>query len=78
MSYDNWKLASPDDEGPHLVSPCCGDEYSEKDFITEMGEQYICNKCNELFDYPEEDHEHADRMRENALEDRMDEDRLEK
>jgi len=43
-----------------------------------MGEQYICNKCNELFDYPEEDHEHADRMRENALEDRMDEDRLEK
>tara|TARA_R110002012_G_scaffold278308_5_gene465903 strand:+ start:164 stop:382 length:219 start_codon:yes stop_codon:yes gene_type:complete len=70
MSYD-----TPPD-GPYLVSPCCGSEYEEKDFITEMGEQYICNECSELFNYPEEDYEYSERMRENAAEDRMDEKRL--
>ena len=76
MSYDNWKLASPDDEGPHLISPCCGAEYVEREFITEMNEKYICNECNELFVYPEEDHDYSERKKEDAAEDRMDEKRL--
>jgi len=77
MSYDNWKLSSPDDEGPYLVSPCCGAEYVEKEFITEMGEKYICNECDELFVYPDEDYEFEQNQKDNALEDRMDEKRLE-
>ena len=76
MSYDNWKLMSPDDEGPYLVSPCCGATYTEKDFITEMGEKYYCDVCNHLFKYPEEDNEVAARRAEDAAEDRMDEERL--
>lgn len=63
-------------DGPGLVSPCCGADYEEKEFITEMNEQYICNKCDELFDYPEEEYEYDERMKENAAEDRMDEKRL--
>jgi len=76
MNYDDWKLMSPDDEGPQLVSPCCKGEYEEKDFITEMNEKYKCLECDELFMVPETDHEYDERQRENAAEDRMDEKRL--
>lgn len=31
MSYDNWKLATPESESGYLVSNCCGAEYEEED-----------------------------------------------
>jgi|8_EtaG_2_1085327.scaffolds.fasta_scaffold06490_7 hypothetical protein len=76
--YDAWKLASPDDEGPYLVSPCCKGEYSERDFITEDNEKYKCNECDELFMVPETDAEYEERMRDHWADVKMDEDRLER
>ena len=71
-------------EGPGLVSPCCGANYEEIISISmelELGEDpitdYICEKCKDSFDYPEEEYEYDERMKENAAEDRMDEERLE-
>jgi predicted amidophosphoribosyltransferase len=29
MTYDQWKLASPDDEGYNMVTPCCGASYTK-------------------------------------------------
>jgi hypothetical protein len=66
---------SPPD-GPYLVSPCCGAEYVEKEFITEMGEKYICNECEELFIYPQEDYEYDQKRIDDIAEDRMEEKRL--
>ena len=31
MTYDNWKLATPESESGYLVSSCCGAEYEEDD-----------------------------------------------
>ena len=55
-------------EGPGLVSPCCGAEYSRRD----MGGFNTCEKCKDTFDEPEDESEYDERMRENALEDRAD------
>ena len=37
---------------------------------------YKCEKCHDIFEEPELDYEYDERMRENAAEDRMDEERL--
>ena len=61
----------------YLVSPCCGENYS--DTIDEEGyEVYICgnSKCKEEFTEPIEDYEFEERMRESYLEDKMEESRL--
>lgn len=71
--YDKWKLASPDDD-PHLVSPCCGEVYTELEFRTEEA-MYKCSGCEELFEYPEETHEYKQQRLENAQEAQMDADR---
>mgnify|MGYP003152801052 CR=1 FL=1 len=72
MSYDNWKLASPPEND--LVSPCCGSSYDEIHVAEDLA--YLCDKCKDTFDEPEEEYEYNERMRENAAEDRMDEERL--
>ena len=60
-------------EGPGLISPCCGADYEE---VIDEETEYICEKCKESFDHPEEEYEYNERMKENAAEDRMDEERL--
>ena len=71
MKYDDWKLASPPEN--NMVSPCCGADYS----FRYMDGKYFCDKCNDSFDEPEDESEYNERMKENAAEDRMDEERLE-
>tara|TARA_R110000787_G_scaffold153516_3_gene267414 strand:- start:7969 stop:8208 length:240 start_codon:yes stop_codon:yes gene_type:complete len=71
--YDSWKLASPDDD-PNLVSPCCGDEYTELEFRREDA-MYKCSKCEDLFEYPEETHEFKQQRLEDAQEAKMDAER---
>tara|TARA_R110000787_G_scaffold53593_4_gene125432 strand:+ start:606 stop:803 length:198 start_codon:yes stop_codon:yes gene_type:complete len=61
----------------YLVSPCCGQDYS--DSIDKEGyEVYTCDnpKCKEEFSEPIEDYEFEDLMREAYEEDRMEERRL--
>ena len=53
-------------EEPGLVSPCCGSDYEEE--VTE----YICEKCNDSFNEPEDESEYNEKMRESALEDKAD------
>ena len=66
--YDSWKLASPDDD-PNLVSPCCGEEYTELEFRTEEA-MYECSECKELFEYPEQTYEYKQQRLESAQEDK--------
>ena len=75
MNYDNWKLASPDDYGCELLSPCCGSHYTDG-FDEDSLEVYICDSCKEQFDEPIEDYEFKSRMRDSYLEDIMDDRRL--
>ena len=61
----------------HLVSPCCGQDYS--DFVNEEGYNvYTCDnpKCTEEFPEPIEDYEFEELRREAYEEDRMEEKRL--
>tara|TARA_R110000824_G_scaffold253424_1_gene442365 strand:+ start:63 stop:260 length:198 start_codon:yes stop_codon:yes gene_type:complete len=61
----------------YLVSPCCGDNYS--DTVDEEGyEVYICDnpKCKEEFSEPLEDYEFEELGRESYKEDCMEEKRL--
>tara|TARA_R110000823_G_scaffold98635_1_gene213511 strand:- start:1 stop:240 length:240 start_codon:yes stop_codon:yes gene_type:complete len=71
--YDRWKLSSPDDD-PHLVSPCCGEEYTELEFRT-VDHLYKCDSCEETFFCPEETHEFKQQRLEDAQEAQMDADR---
>ena len=58
----------------YLVSPCCGDEYTEAlSMIRGQTESYICSKCNEHFSDPIEDYEYSEQMKEARDEDRADE-----
>ncbi len=76
MNYDEWKLASPPENGD--VSPCCGDpEYTEGEYYDEyISETYVCTICNQSFDEPIPDYEYEENMREHWAEMRMDEERL--
>ena len=75
MNYDDWKLASPPENGD--VSPCCGDpEYSEED--DDGYTMYVCSICDQSFDEPIPDYEYEENMREHWAEMRMDEERLER
>jgi len=51
MSYDNWKLSNPIDDGYvyQMVSLCCGTEYDEDD----TGTNCLCcgEECNIIEDY---------------------------
>ena len=78
MNYDDWKLASPPENGD--VSPCCGDlEYAEGEYYDEyISSTYMCSICKESFDEPIPDYEYEQNMRDNWAEDRMDEARLER
>tara|TARA_R100000655_G_C2908454_1_gene180121 strand:+ start:395 stop:592 length:198 start_codon:yes stop_codon:yes gene_type:complete len=61
----------------YLVSPCCGDEYSE--YIDDEGyEIYICEnpRCKEEFSEPIEDYEYEARMQEDRADMEMDDRRL--
>ena len=56
MSYDNWKLSNPIDDGYvyQMVSLCCGDEIEEIE--NEHGDlKNVCiacgNYCDEIEDY---------------------------
>jgi|TARA_R110000787_G_scaffold283594_1_gene396558 hypothetical protein len=44
----------------------------------EPQEGFICEECDEFFEEPEVDYEYAAKMHDSYLEDRMDEERLEK
>ena len=52
MTYDQWKLASPDNNGYNMVTPCCGASY-EDSWISDCCtvEMYansdICPACKE-------------------------------
>ena len=61
-------------DGPNLGSPCCGTDFEETVSINLCC--YKCEKCHDIFEEPELDYEYNERMRENAAEDRMDEERL--
>ena len=61
MSYDNWKLSNPIDDGYgyDMVSNCCGARvYDETD---------VCSDCKEHCE-PIEDYEYDERQRESYLE----------
>ena len=64
------------------TSYCCGAIISEEGICyeckdhSEPEEGYVCTNCDELFNTPIEDYEYAERMHDNYLEDRMDEERL--
>ena len=45
---------------------------------TEPDVGFICDECYDFFDEPEKDYEYAERMHDSHLEDRMDEERLNK
>ena len=55
-----------------LVSPCCGDEYS--DHVDDEGNEcHQCSHCDEYFNEPTEDYEFDEMMKERIAEDRADE-----
>tara|TARA_R110000824_G_scaffold21263_9_gene79478 strand:- start:440 stop:634 length:195 start_codon:yes stop_codon:yes gene_type:complete len=56
----------------NLVSPCCGDDYTELDFRTEE-HMYTCSGCKQTFEIPETDYEFSEAAKEAREEDRMDE-----
>jgi len=58
-----------------LVSPCCGDDYSDE-LDHEGYDVYVCSKCKDEFSEPLEDYEFNERVKEAYLEDLMDERRL--
>lgn len=51
MSYDNWKLSNPIDDGfyTEMVSECCGTHYAEEDDI------YTCSECDNDCEITSED-----------------------
>ena len=60
MSYDNWKLSNPIDDGYgyNMVSTCCGVEIVEGDISNCCGakmvaETHICSECKEHADIEE-------------------------
>ena len=69
MNYDDWKLSNPIDDGYgyDMVSNCCGAKMDE--------EIDVCLNCNEGC-VAVEDYEYEACKRENAAEDRMDDERL--
>ena len=69
MNYDDWKLSNPIDDGHgyDMVSNCCGAKLDES--------EQRCSECKEGCEAIE-DYEYEACMRENAAEDRMDEERL--
>ena len=61
MSYDNWKLSNPIDDGCgyNMLSNCCGAKIKE--------DTDICKKCLDHCE-PLEDYEYEEIQRENYLE----------
>ena len=50
MSYDNWKLSNPQDDGwtSHEVTSCCGVEERIKHNLCDDSEIYYCSECGEI------------------------------
>ena len=76
MTYDQWKLSNPIDDGYgyDMVSNCCGREYidsidNENDI--ETIDDYVCCECQDYCDIIEE-YEYHEIQRENYLEERND------
>lgn len=49
MSYDNWKLSNPQDEGWYsdLVTSCCGAEEEIKENLCDDSKIFYCSECGE-------------------------------
>ena len=77
MSYDNWKLSNPQDDGwtSDEVTSCCGVEERIKHNLCDDSEIYYCSECGED-NYAYEiisQHEYNERRREDAQEYNSDE-----
>ena len=74
MSYDNWKLSNPDDDGYYtgMVNSCCGAEGTYTRFIDD---EYItvCLDCGEAHPERIEKYEYDEIQRENYYEFNRDE-----
>ena len=74
MNYDDWKLASPPENGD--VSPCCGDPQNSESEDDDGYTIFTCSFCFESFNEPIPDYEYEENMREHWADMRMDEERL--
>jgi len=53
MSYDNWKLSNPIDDGYvyEMVSSCCGCHYEEDEHAYVIWCKHCGNECDIIEDY---------------------------